>query len=367
MLDSNMALSLEDKLKTIKYSIKHGITATLEAAALDSNRKLSKRTLIRWRKKWKLSCEQNYGAGKLNDLGDESKKPIKARESKVNTQILQFIQLTRLQYPTLGKDKLKILVDQFCLENKGLGLNSISASTVGRLISRFKQQRIIPTWTTKQSKKVGLRAGKLVELKIRAKAVKTRRKDYTPKSPGDLVQIDCITYLIKGVRRYLVCGVDLSSRFSFSYGYDKLSSTTAKDFCIKFQEVFPYPVKHIQTDNGQEFHLHFQQYLKTQNIIQFWNYPRSPKMNAYVERFNRTIQEEYANYKQWDLKDDLELFNQGLIDWLIFYNFKRPHLGIKKDTGQFLSPMQYMKQYHEMCHMWWTGTLALHYIATRVK
>ena len=96
MLDSNMALSLEDKLKTIKHSIKHGITATLEAASLDSNRKLSKRTLIRWRKKWKLSCEQNYGVGKLNDLSDKSKKPIKARQSKVNTQILQFIQLTRL-------------------------------------------------------------------------------------------------------------------------------------------------------------------------------------------------------------------------------------------------------------------------------
>jgi hypothetical protein len=356
MLDTNMTLSPEDKLKIIQYSIKYGIATTLEAAALDSNRKISKRTLIRWRKKWKTSCEFGYGLGNLYDLHDKSKKPNNYRQSQVNGLILQFIQKTRLQYPTIGKDKLKILIDQFCLEQTQQRLKSISTSTVGRILSTFKKQRIIPNWTTKQSKKVGLRSGKLVELKIRSKAVKTRRKDYKPINPGDLVQIDCITYLIKGIRRYLICGVDLSSRFSFSYGYHKLSSTTAKDFCIKFQKVFPYQIKHIQTDNGQEFHLHFQQYLKTQNIIQFWNYPKSPKMNAYVERFNRTIQEEYANYKQWDLKDNLQEFNKGLIDWLIFYNFKRPHLGLKKDTGQFISPMQYLKQYHQMCHMWWTGT-----------
>jgi len=359
-----MALSPEDKLKVIQYSLKHGIEVTLEAIALDSNRKISKRTLIRWRNKWKQSETLGYGTGNLYDLKNQSTKPFKVRESKVNTQILQFIQSTRLQYPTLGKDKLKILVDQFCLEQQKSKqtqeqtqtLKSISVSTIGRILTTFKKQRIIPNWTTKQSKKVGLRSGKLVELKIRAKVVKTRRKDYTPNNPGDLVQIDCITYLIKGIRRYLICGVDLSSRFSFSYGYDKLSSTTAKDFCIKFQKVFPYQLKHVQTDNGQEFHLHFRDYLKTQNIIQFWNYPKSPKMNAYVERFNRTIQEEYTNYKQWDLKDNLQEFNKGLIDWLIFYNFKRPHLGLKKETGHFISPMQYLKQYHQMCHMYWTGT-----------
>ncbi len=79
-------------------------------------------------------------------------------------------------------------------------------------------------------------------------------------------------------------------------------------------------------------------------------------MNAYIERFNRTIQEEYANYHQWDLKDNLNKFNKELINWLIFYNFKRPHLGLKRDYGQFISPMQYMKQYHQMSHMRWTGT-----------
>ena len=78
-------------------------------------------------------------------------------------------------------------------------------------------------------------------------------------------------------------------------------------------------------------------------------------MNAFVERFNRTIQEEYTNFKQWDLLQKIQEFNRNLMDWLIFYNFKRPHLGLKKDYGQFIAPMQYLKQYHQMSHMRWTG------------
>ena len=297
-----MPYSPQEKLKIIKYSFKHGIHSTLEAISLDLNRKLSKSTLCRWRKSWKTSVEDNYGVGRLDSLKDKSK--------------------------------------------------------IGRIILSLKRQRIIPL-SNKESRKVSLdgSTGKLV-LKVlkKPKTNKLRRKDYIPNNPGDLVQIDCITYMVNRIRRYLICGVDLRSRFTYSYGYKSLSSSTAKDFIIKFQKVFPYKIKHIQTDNGQEFHKHFQDYLKTQKIVQFWNYPKSPKMNAFVERFNRTIQEEYTNFKQWDLLQKIQEFNRNLMDWLIFYNFKRPHLGLKKDYGQFIAPMQYLKQYHQMSHMRWTGT-----------
>lgn len=356
MLDNYMSYSSEEKLRIIEYSYKHGIDKTLEALELDS-RKLSRRTLCRWRKIWKRSLEDGYGVGNLYDLSNRSKRPRKCRRSETCGIVLEFIQRTRLQYPTLGKDKLKILVDQFCEEKH---LRTISSSTIGRVLSKFKTQRRIPNWTTGESKKVGLNGGtgKLVQIRVKKKNVKTRRKDYLPESSGDLVQIDCVTYLVKQVRRYLVCGVDLKSRFSLAIAYDKLNSDTAKDFFQRFQKVFPYTIKHVQTDNGQEFHKHFENHIKQSGITQFWNYPKSPKMNAYVERFNRTVQEEFANYKQWVLRDDLKQFNSELINWLIFYNFERPHLGLKKDTGQFISPMQYLKQHHPtMCHMWWTGTM----------
>ena len=135
------------------------------------------------------------------------------------------------------------------------------------------------------------------------------------------------------------------------------TSSTAKDFIIKFQKVFPYKIKHIQTDNGQEFHKHFQDYLKTQKIVQFWNYPKSPKMNAFVERFNRTIQEEYTNFKQWDLLQKIQEFNRNLMDWLIFYNFKRPHLGLKKDVEVVYCTYAIFKTISSNVSIcWWRGT-----------
>jgi putative transposase len=365
-----MSYSAQDKFNIVQYSLKHGIETTLEALSLDSNRKLSRITLIRWRNKWKTSCEQNYGAGNKFDLRDKSKKPKNYRKSEVDGRILLFIQQTRLQYPNLGKDKLKVLVDNYCnkqnlrdsiklRDNTGSGLKdsftpitTISTSTIGRIISSFKKQRIIPVY--KYSKQVYLdgRSGQIKQRLFKPKQKpKTRRKDYQPNSPGELIQLDAVTFYLNGIKRYLVCAVDLVSRYSFVYAYKSLSSNSTKDFFLKMQNIFPYQIKKVQTDNGQENHKNFDQLLKEKDITHFWNYPKSPKMNAYIERFNRSIQEEFANYNLWLLRDDLQGFNLKLMLYLDFYNHQRPHLGLKRDVGQFIAPMQYLKQYHPRYHM----------------
>lgn len=355
---NHMTFSVEDKLKIIKYSFKYGIDKTLEAVSLDSESKISRRTLIRWRKQWQTSQERNYGAGNLLDLKNKSKKPKTYRQSQVNGLVIQYIQQLRLQYPNLGKDKLKVLLDQHIHEHNSKqesNLNQIkliSTSTIGRLLTKLKQQRSIPTY--KYSKQVYLdgRTGTIKQRVIKPRnQKKNRRKDYKPQKPGDLVQLDAVTFYLNGVKRYLVCAVDLVSRYSFVYSYKTLSSSSTKDFFLRMEKVFPHLIKHVQTDNGQENHKNFQELLKQKEITQFWNYPRSPKMNAYIERFNRTVQEEFANYNLWVLRDNIDGFNTLLESYLSFYNNQRPHLGLKKDTGQFIAPMQYLKQYHPMCQM----------------
>jgi transposase InsO family protein len=374
-----MSYSATDKLNIIKYSYQYGIDTTLEALRLDSHKNLSKRTLIRWRNRWKLSCETEHGnyeiynipkkkieykvwkGGDLRVLSDKSKKPIHCRQSKVSGEILVYVQELRLKYPNLGKDKLKVLVDKFVDQynlNISLGiqsgsyLKSISISTIGRIIDKFKKQRIIPTF--KYSKQVYLdgRSGQIKQRLLKSKKqTKRRRKSYQPNKPGDLIQLDAITFYLNGTRRYFVCAVDLVSRYSFVYSYKSLSSNSTKDFFLKMEQVFPYKIKRVQTDNGSENHKSFQELLESKEITQFWNYPRSPKMNAYIERFNRTIQEEFANYNLWLLRDDIQTFNIKLQSYLDFYNTQRPHLGLKRDTGHFISPMEYLKQYHQKCHM----------------
>ena len=52
-------------------------------------------------------------------------------------------------------------------------------------------------------------------------------------------------------------------------------------------------------------------------------------MNAHCERFNRTIQENFVDYEDDLLYEDLPEFNNRLADWLVEYNTVIPHFGTK--------------------------------------
>ena len=54
-------------------------------------------------------------------------------------------------------------------------------------------------------------------------------------------------------------------------------------------EVFPYPLQSVLTDNGSEFMKHFDEEIRRLHKTHWHTYPRTPKMNAHVERFNRTF------------------------------------------------------------------------------
>jgi IS30 family transposase len=252
-----------DKFKIIQYFDKHGYQATLDSLLLSGFR-VSRRTIFNWKKKYVESYDNLY------ELSDKSKRPKKYRQSTVPTQIISFIQQLRKDHCGIGKDKVKVFVDQFCEQHK---IDPISTSTVGRVINRLKKSRSIPI--TKPSQKVYLdaRAGKL-RVRIIKKQKKKRRKDYVPDKPGDLVQIDTVEIRIDGMRRFIISAIDITSRFTFSLGYKQLNSRNAKDFMSKLQTVSPFVIKHIQSDNGLEFHGEFQDTLENQGITQFFNYPK---------------------------------------------------------------------------------------------
>ena len=65
-------------------------------------------------------------------------------------------------------------------------------------------------------------------------------------------------------------------------------------------------------------------------------------MNTHVERFNRTIQEEFIDYFSYLLINP-DQFNRRLVDYLIFYNTERVHCAFKNK----LSPVQFMIQWQE--------------------
>ena len=70
-------------------------------------------------------------------------------------------------------------------------------------------------------------------------------------------------------------------------------------------------------------------------LVHFFNYPKHPQSNGYLERFNRTIQEQFVNWHIDDL-DEPEDFNRKLMEYLIWYNTEKPHRGIGN-----LPPLRY--------------------------
>ena len=98
----------------------------------------------------------------------------------------------------------------------------------------------------------------------------------------------------------------------------------------------------VLTDNGSEFKKHFSKKLRELNLTHYHTYPKTPKMNAHVERFNRTIQDDWIDWHITDLKDPNN-FNNSLMDYLIFYNTERVHKAFQNK----LSPMQFMLQWQE--------------------
>ncbi|MBI2310066.1 transposase [Candidatus Collierbacteria bacterium] len=73
--------------------------------------------------------------------------------------------------------------------------------------------------------------------------------------------------------------------------------------------------------------------------------PRRVKSKIYsflftgVERFNRTIQDEFLNWSD-ELYYDLFSFEEKLLHYLNWYNTKRPHYSLKMQT-----PIAYLQQF----------------------
>jgi transposase InsO family protein len=121
--------------------------------------------------------------------------------------------------------------------------------------------------------------------------------------------------------------------------------------------MFPYQIKHILTDNGSEFKKHLSKLIKDSDIVHYHTYPKTPKMNAHCESFNGTIQEEFVDYHQNLLFEDMTEFNKKLSNYLLFYNTKRVHSAFKnKETpfGVLNKSEYYLSQLPEECKNGWT-------------
>ena len=315
----------KQRARTLSFWEKHGTEATAEAFGI------SRRTLFRWQK----NLQENKG--KLEGLNGGSTAPKHQRRRSVPARVEDRIIALRKAHPRLGKEKLQVILKREGYQG--------SASTVARILVDLKKQHKLPS---PAHYSLYGKTGTLIEKKQKKHKKKLRRpKGYR------VLEVDTIVRYLDGVKRYVLTAVDTEMRTAFAAAYTNHGSASAADFLRKAHTVIPDCPSAIQTDNGSEFALHFEHACRELNLTHYHTYPRSPKMNAHVERFNRTLDEEFLRYHRGLLRDDARACNEKLVDWLLWYNSERPHHAL-----HLLSPFQYIVRTLPAaeCHMWWTNT-----------
>jgi transposase InsO family protein len=161
-------------------------------------------------------------------------------------------------------------------------------------------------------------------------------KRYEKPQPGHGVQID-VKFLerIPGSRKrlYQFTAIDDCTRIRVLKIYDACNQSAAIRFVDEVIRRLPFRVLLVQTDNGSEFQSNFHWHLEENDIRHVYIRPRTPHLNGKVERSHRVDEQEFYQLLDKDgITDDIRLFNDKLREWEDYYNYHRPHGGLKGQT-----------------------------------
>ena len=143
---------------------------------------------------------------------------------------------------------------------------------------------------------------------------------------------------LKGVGRvYQQTCVDTYCKVAHAKFYTSKTPITAADLLnervLPFYEEHELPVLRILTDRGTEYcgkpeHHDYQLYLALNDIEHTRTKARSPQTNGIVERFHRTILNEFYQVTfRKRIYSSIEQLQSDLDDWLEKFNTKRTHQG----------------------------------------
>lgn len=260
---------------------------------------ISPQTFYRWKRR--------YDPDDLQSLESRSSRPQRVRVPTWGRELEQAVLRLRRQYPRWGKEKLQVLL--------GRERIATSVSMVGRILKRLKS------------------LGRLVD-PPRKKVLRGRRKPrfyatrkpwhYVPRAPGDLVEVDTKDLRpLPGVHLKQFTARDVISRWDVVAAHHRATSTAAALFLEDLVNRMPFQVRAIQVDGGSEFKAGFESECSRRKIRLFELPPRSPKLNAHVERAHRSHAEEF--HELYDVPWNVTGLNQALLDWERTYNTIRPH------------------------------------------
>jgi putative transposase len=229
----------------------------------------------------------------------------------------------RQRYPCWGKEKVAVV-----LRREGI---TLSVPMVGRILHHLRHSGQLREPNGKRR-----RARRLP----RPYAVR-KPKDYVVSAPGDLAQVDTLDVEVTpGARFKHLSVVDVVCRWHAAAIRRGASARTMRESLDQMRARLPFAIKALQVDGGSEFRAEFEVYCQQEGIKLFLLPPRSPKLNAQVERVQRTDREEF--YACTDVDPRLETLQPALREYEDTYNTIRPDTALG-----YLTPQQYLDAHQE--------------------
>lgn len=283
---------------------------------------IARKTFYKWY--GKFDRENLYS---LYQLEDQSKAPKKVRQRELTSVQEQRIIQLRKQYIRWGKEKLAVVYEEEYQEK-------ISAWKVQKVIERY-QLYYHPAKVHKNRLK-----RKRARKKKRITELKLDKLYEFQKKAGYIICLDTITLYWNSLKRYIFTAVDKYGKVAYARMYSSKSSKNGEDFLLRLYFLLDGQMPRVGHDNGSEFEKYFKAACEKLKIEQYYSRVRTPKDNPNNERFNRTLQEEFIDLGHFSPNPNV--FNRNLTDWLVVYNFKRPHESLGYQTPMkisHLSPM----------------------------
>ena len=277
---------IELRLKLVKLRLEEGYSLQL----LCQESGVSQSALS----KWILGYQQHGEAGLQPLIGRR-----KAGAPKVAAAVKAQITALKQQHPHFGVKRIAQVL------RRVLFLPG-SHETVRRTLHR---QRLMP--------------------KTRKKVPKNPPKPrfFERATPNQMWQSDIFMFRLGGKNAYLIAFLDDYSRYVV--GLDLFRSQSAEHVLEVYRRaVGEYGVpKEMLTDNGRQYtswrgKTRFEQELQKDRVHHFRSRPHHPMTLGKVERFWKTIWEEFLVRAQFD---SFEQARERIGLWVKYYNHKRPH------------------------------------------
>lgn len=256
-----------------------------------------------------------YNPKNLYTLENISTRPKHLRPATYGYDFVALIRRLRKNYPSYSSKKLCRIVW------RDYGIR-YSAATIGRIILKYSLYFRAKLLASRKRAK-------------RAKQVWKLRKPYLLKAekPRSVIEFDMKHIYLAGVKQYAFVAIDIYTRELAIHIARRPSSFQAKEALRKAIDIFGSDVA-IVNDNGSENYKHAYEYLKQENIVQYFTRPHTPKDKPHVENVIGKLQQECLDEDR--SHKTLEERAGQITTWLNDYHYYRPHQALN-----YLTPSEY--------------------------